>query len=228
MTANHMNQGQTDTALMEEKARLRKNQSAHRKILRDNDPEAAQKLADQAMALISRATDQHLFNRCTGNQIDQKLLIAGYWPIRTEMNPLPLMAALCDADDRIETCLPATPKPETPLVFHQWRMGDMLIDGLYGTSEPSPDAPVVIPQLILAPLLAFDRLRYRLGYGGGFYDRTLASIRQNKGQTVMAVGIAYAGQEVAAVPVGTYDAALDAILTEQGFVAQMGFGQDAG
>ncbi len=134
------------------------------------------------------------------------------------------MAALCDADDRIETCLPATPKPETPLVFHQWRMGDTLIDGLYGTSEPSPDAPLVIPQLILAPLLAFDRLRYRLGYGGGFYDRTLASIRQNKGQTVMAVGIAYAGQEVAAIPVGTYDAALDAILTEQGFMAQKGFG----
>lgn len=223
-----MNQGQTDTALMEEKARLRKIQSAHRKILRDNDPEAAQKLADQAMALITWATDQHLFDKQTGLQADHKLLIAGYWPIRTEMNPLPLMAALCDADDRIETCLPATPKPETPLVFHKWRMGDTLIDGLYGTSEPSPDAPVVIPQLILAPLLAFDRQHYRLGYGGGFYDRTLASIRQNRGQTVMAVGIAYAGQEVAAVPVGTYDAALDAILTEQGFMAQKGLGQDAG
>ncbi|MGB2436803.1 MAG: hypothetical protein ACPH98_04470, partial [Candidatus Puniceispirillales bacterium] len=80
-----MNQGQTDTALMEEKARLRKSQSAHRKILRDNDPEAAQKLADQAMALITWATDQHLFDKQTGLQADHKLLIAGYWPIRTEM-----------------------------------------------------------------------------------------------------------------------------------------------
>ena len=228
MTANHTTNGENDMCLTEDllkedllteqKARLRKTQSAQRKALKENDPMAAQKLAGQAKALIAWATDQNLFPVASDKQGADRLIVAGYWPIRTEIDPLPLMAALMAADSRIETCLPATPKPETPLIFHRWQTGDTLIDGLYGTSEPSPDAQVVIPHLILAPLLAFDQSYYRLGYGGGFYDRTLAAIRHNGAQNVMAVGMAYAGQQVAVVPVGAYDAALNAILTEQGFI----------
>ena len=203
-----------DSILLAEKAALRKSQSTHRKMLKDHDPLAAQSLAEHAALLISWATGKGLFNH-TDKSI---LMVAGYWPIRSELDPRPLMSALINADDRIATCLPATPKPETPLRFHQWRLGDTMIDGLYGTSEPASDALVVIPHLILAPLLAYDQSCYRLGYGGGFYDRTLADIRQKSSHMVKTVGIAYAGQHVISVPRGEYDAALDAILTEEGLV----------
>lgn len=211
-----MTKNENKISLMEQKATLRKNQSSQRKILKNNDPAVAKKLSGQVLALLAWMNSQNLFKNSDSNT--GKLIVAGYWPIRTELDPLPLLAALMASDERIDTCLPATPKPETPLIFHRWQMGDPLTEGLYGTSEPSANAPVVIPHLILVPLLAFDRLCYRLGYGGGFYDRTIADIRQNKEQMVQAVGIAYAGQEVASVPIGTYDAALDAILTEQGII----------
>ena len=208
-----------DSLLLAEKAALRKSQSSHRNMLKEHHPLAAQSLAEHAAMLISWATDHGLFDPAENSKAaNSKVMVAGYWPIRSELDPRPLMSALINADDRMATCLPATPKPETPLRFHQWRMGDTMIDGLYGTSEPASDAPVVIPHLILAPLLAYDQSCYRLGYGGGFYDRTLADIRQNTSHMVKAVGIAYAGQHVISVPRGEYDAALDAILTEQGLI----------
>ena len=136
--------------------------------------------------------------------------MAAYLPIRSELSPLPLVAALTARG--VVTAMPVTPEPENPLSFHQWALGDLLVDGPYKTRQPSADAPAVIPSLILAPMLAFDAACWRLGYGGGFYDRTLGGLRA-AGRSVMAVGIAYAGQKVDHVPVGPYDMALDGVLT---------------
>jgi len=142
-------------------------------------------------------------------------IVAGYWPIRTELDPRPLLQKLAQAG--LETALPATPQPGKPLIFHLWREGDLVIDGLYGTSEPDPGSPQCAPDILLVPMLAFDDSCYRLGYGGGFYDRSLAILRQHKPE-VRAVGIAFASQRVQHVPRGKHDARLDAVLTPEGIV----------
>ena len=193
-------------SLDEKKAELRKQQAARRGVLKSDHPDASQGLIAYGDKLLALAATQ------LGGE---PLMVAGYWPIRSEIDPLPLMRML--ADQGIATGLPATPKPGTPLIFQQWQVGDPLIDGLYGTSEPAATAPIVIPNVILAPLLAFDQACYRLGYGGGFYDRSLAEIRAIKGKSVIAVGLAYAGQQIDTVPTGPHDAALDGVLTETGF-----------
>jgi len=194
-------------SLDENKAELRKHQAAKRGALKSDHPNASEALMAGGDNLLALAKT-HLG--------DEPLMVAGYWPIRSEIDPLPLMRML--ADHGVATCLPATHKPETPLIFHQWRVGDPLIDGLYGTSEPVATSPIVIPNVILAPLLAFDQACYRLGYGGGFYDRSLEEIRAIKGQSVIAIGLAYAGQQIDTVPTGPHDAALDGVLTETGLI----------
>jgi 5-formyltetrahydrofolate cyclo-ligase len=193
--------------LDETKAELRKHQAKLRGALKSNHPNASDHLLAHVDTMLALAAT-HLGGR--------PLMVAGYWPIRSEISPLPLMRVL--AEQGVATCLPATPRPGTALIFHQWQVGDPLIDGLYGTSEPADTAPVVIPTVILAPLLAFDLACYRLGYGGGFYDRSLAEIRAIKGQSVIAIGLAYAGQQIDTVPTGPHDAALDGVLTETGLI----------
>ena len=183
------------------KASLRKTQAkirAEQSTMADQTAQAIAAEADRIIAAFGLTTDD---------------IIAGYWPIKTEIDPRPLMAAM--AERGLKTALPATPKPETPLIFHLWQDGDVMIDGLYGTSEPHPNAPVCAPNVLLVPLLAFDDAGYRLGYGGGFYDRSLAALRQDSDR-VMAIGIAYDAQKVISVPIGAYDAKLDGILTETG------------
>jgi 5-formyltetrahydrofolate cyclo-ligase len=194
-------------SLDEKKAELRKQQAAKRGVLKSDYPNASQGLINGGVQVLVLSA-AYLKN--------EPLMIAGYWPIRSEIDPLPMMRML--ADQGIATCLPATPKPGTPLIFHQWQVGDPLVDGLYGTSEPAASAPIVIPNVILAPLLAFDQACYRLGYGGGFYDRSLAEIRAIKGKSVIAIGLAYAGQQIDTVPTGPHDAALDGVLTEAGLI----------
>ncbi len=114
------------------------------------------------------------------------------------------------------SALPIIDGQGLPLRFRTWRPGDPVRPGVLGTSEPSPDAAALIPDLVLVPLLAFDRQRHRLGFGAGFYDRTLASLRANG--PVLAVGVAFAAQEVPAVPIDSWDEPLDLVLTEQGVV----------
>ena len=130
-----------------------------------------------------------------------------------EGSPLPLVTALVGRG--IATAMPETPAPGIPLVFRRWAPGDDLVDGPYGTKQPSAAADILTPSLILAPMLAFDSGFRRLGYGGGFYDRTLGALR-GAGRQVTAIGIAFDGQLVDKVPAGPYDAALDAVLTPSG------------
>jgi 5-formyltetrahydrofolate cyclo-ligase len=136
--------------------------------------------------------------------------VSGYWPMRSEADPRPILTALGARGHPL--CLPVVVGKGQPLVFRAWRPGDALVAGGFGTLVPAPDQAPVVPRLLLVPLLAFDRRGYRLGYGGGFYDRTLAALRA--AGPVVAVGLALSAQEVDAVPHDATDARLDWVVTE--------------
>ena len=102
------------------------------------------------------------------------------------------------------------------LTFHEWQDSEALIDGPYNTKEPQPKAPIMIPDMINAPLLAYDAQYWRLGYGGGFYDRTLLAKLEQLDHQVKVIGIAFDESEVETVPIGAYDKQLDGILTPSG------------
>ncbi len=135
-------------------------------------------------------------------------LVAGYWPIRSEVDPRPVMTALAQRGTRI--ALPHV----TPggLVFREWIPGAPLVRGGFGLSEPDPSLPEVSPDALLVPLAAFDRAGRRLGYGRGYYDGAIA--RLSEGGDLLTIGICYAAQEVPEVPVEPHDKSLSAIVTE--------------
>lgn len=136
--------------------------------------------------------------------------VSGYMPIRTEIDP---RAALEGMPKPVRICLPVVQGPGLPLIFRKWIPGDPLIEGAFGAMIPertTQDAPDVL----IVPLAAFDARGFRLGYGGGYYDRTLENLRASG--PVAAIGFAFAGQEVDAVPTEPTDQALDFIVTELG------------
>jgi 5-formyltetrahydrofolate cyclo-ligase len=138
------------------------------------------------------------------------LVVAGFMPIKTEIDPLPLMQALAAAGAAL--ALPVIAGRGKPLTMRAWRWGEPLAEGVWGIRQPRPDAAEVEPDILLVPLLAFDRAGHRLGYGAGYYDRTIARLRSRK--AVAAVGIAFASQEIAEVPATAHDARLDLVLTD--------------
>jgi len=137
-------------------------------------------------------------------------IVSGFMPMKSEINPLPLMKKLAEAGAQL--ALPAVAGRGKPLIMRAWRWGDALNEGVWGIREPKPDAAEVEPDILLVPLLAFDRAGHRIGYGAGYYDLTIARLRARK--TVTAVGIAFAAQEVPKVPTTERDARLDLVLTE--------------
>jgi 5-formyltetrahydrofolate cyclo-ligase len=139
-------------------------------------------------------------------------VVAAYHPVRSEFDCMPLARRL--AADGWILALPVI-AGDAPLQFRQWRLGAPLQPGPFGIPEPVDGAPLV-PDVLLVPLLAFDRRCYRLGYGGGHYDRTLAALRGQGG--AIAIGLAFDAQEVARVPVCPYDERLDWILTPSGAI----------
>lgn len=139
------------------------------------------------------------------------VVVSGYHPIGSELDPRPLLAMLRGLGHEI--ALPVVTGRDAPLIFRVWHEGDAMLEGPFGVREPLPVAPEVTPDILLVPLLAFDRRGFRLGYGGGFYDRTLALLRRHG--TPLAIGIAFAAQEVDRVPVAEYDQPLNWIVTER-------------
>lgn len=135
-------------------------------------------------------------------------VLAGYMPMRTEIDPLPVMAA---HDGPV--CVPVIDQPGLPLRFRQWDVDAPMEAGEFGAMIPV-DGAWLWPDVMIVPLVAFDRRGYRLGYGGGFYDRTLEMLRARR--PVLAVGFAFAAQELPEVPTEITDQPLDAIVTEQG------------
>jgi 5-formyltetrahydrofolate cyclo-ligase len=136
--------------------------------------------------------------------------VSGYSPIRSEIDPIPLMRAL--AAHGVRLALPAVMARGKALAFRAWSPDDRLLLGPLGILEPSPAAAEIVPDIMLVPLAAFDRLGHRIGYGAGHYDYTLAHLR--KAKAIMAIGVAFAAQEIAAVPALPHDVALDYVLTE--------------
>jgi 5-formyltetrahydrofolate cyclo-ligase len=141
--------------------------------------------------------------------------IAGYFAIGSEFRTAPLLARL--ARQGCQLSLPVVVHPGAPLLFRAYRPGDPLIQGPHGTREPPPGAPLAQPHIVIVPLLAFDNAGRRLGYGGGYYDRTLGALRASG--RILAVGLAYAFQEVEAVPEAPGDERLDMIVTERGLLS---------
>lgn len=138
-------------------------------------------------------------------------VVGSYWAIGDEADPAAIEERL--AAKGIALALPAL-AGEGPLVFRRFRKGDPLVDAPFGTREPAPGCPAVTPDIVIVPLLAFDKHGHRLGYGRGYYDRTLRALRA--GGAIVAAGIAYAAQRIKRVPYDANDERLDLVVTEEG------------
>ena len=150
-----------------------------------------------------------------GGETPAGRVVAGYWPVGDEVDLRPLLVHLHGAG--FVCALPVVTAPGEPLDFRRWHPGATLRPAGFGLREPGEEAPEVIPDVVLAPLLAFDAEGYRLGHGAAYYDRTLEVLRG--AGTVLAVGIGFAVQEVVQVPRSKHDQRLDWIVTEEGAVA---------
>ncbi|HET6378179.1 MAG TPA: 5-formyltetrahydrofolate cyclo-ligase [Methylocella sp.] len=155
----------------------------------------ANRIADEGLAIVMRLHPE---------------VVSAYFPVAHEPSTLPLLQALAAAG--VKTALPVTGESGTPLIFRLWRPGDPMTKGKMAIREPAQHAPQAAPDLLFVPLTAFDRNGRRIGYGAGYYDRTLAELRARK--RICAVGLAYACQEFPEVPHEPHDECLDYVLTE--------------
>lgn len=184
------------------------------------DPKAALR-----RAALARRKAAHQADRAAGGEaamaardhvLAMRLLagartVSGYRPIRSEIDPTPLMQALHAAGHRL--CVPVIEGAGLPLRFRAWQPGAEMVAGAFGAEVPARGAWLE-PDLLIAPLVAFDAAGHRLGYGGGFYDRSLAQLRARR--RTLAIGLAYAAQQVPAIPHEPTDQRLDAVVTEAG------------
>ncbi|MGM0560343.1 MAG: 5-formyltetrahydrofolate cyclo-ligase [Pseudomonadota bacterium] len=185
--------------------------------------ESKKSLRRKAAARRSRASEESgpdAALRLAENLLGRKELanagwVSSYWPMRDEIDPRPAMEALNAKG--VGLCLPVVTGNAQPLVFRAWQPGDRLVREAFGTSVPEPSAAEQVPDILLVPLLAFDSEGYRLGYGGGFYDRTLEKLRAERG--TLAIGLGFAWQHMDFLPRGPHDQKLDMIVTEQGVQA---------
>ncbi len=181
-------------SLQEEKKALRKVLLARRAAAVARSGQAGTALRDALTAALS---------------IPDKAAVAGYLPMGDEIDVLPALSALRESGHCI--AMPIVAARGQPLRFRQWRPDDALEDGPLGTKHPCESAPEVQPDVLIVPLLGYDRRGYRLGYGGGYYDRTVAALR-SAGE-LLAIGVGFADQEVAEIPRGPQDEAMDWIVT---------------
>lgn len=159
--------------------------------------EAAEKATKHGMGLLG--------------SFEKHAIIGAYWPMDDELDPRFLMLELARAG--YQTALPVVTGKDSPLTFRLWGAGDPLEAGSFGTQHPSADAPTVVPNALIVPLLAYDEDCYRLGWGGGFYDRTLAAHSEIK-----AFGFAFGAQIVDHVPREAHDWPLQGVITEEGVI----------
>jgi len=143
--------------------------------------------------------------------VETPAVVSGFWPMAEELDIRPLMIEL--HNQGCQLALPVVVAKRQPLVFRAWRPGDPLEAGVFGTLHPSPKREVVEPDALIVPLLACDEEGWRLGYGGGFYDRTLEALRAKK--IVTAVGVGFNAQLLPEVPHGPSDQKLDWLLTDK-------------
>jgi 5-formyltetrahydrofolate cyclo-ligase len=185
-----------DAAIEQAKAALRTQAHALRAAMQQPDRAAA-----------AEAVAEHLFVHLTPQQGE---IVAAYWALRDELDCQPILVRLLAAGNRV--VLPAVVGQSEPLDMRVWEPGAALYEAGFGTLAPSPLAPRAMPDIVLMPLLGFDETGTRLGYGGGYYDRTLASWPKRP----KLVGLAFAAQEFALIPRELHDIPLDAVITETG------------
>jgi 5-formyltetrahydrofolate cyclo-ligase len=171
----------------------------------------AQTRRDALLADGRKAAAEAIAARTFPLALTQGTIISGFMPLKSEINPLPLLQKLAEAGARL--ALPAIAGRGKPLIMRAWEFGAPLDRGQWGIREPKPDALEVEPDILLVPLLAFDRAGHRIGYGAGYYDVTIHRLRALK--PVTAVGIAFAAQEVPKIPTTPRDERLDLVLTER-------------
>ncbi|TWI38113.1 5-formyltetrahydrofolate cyclo-ligase [Paracoccus sulfuroxidans] len=172
------------------------------------DPALKAELRRQALAARGAGGDQARLTQLLTEALAPHAgrVLAGYWPMRDEADPRPAMEAQGG-----EQCLPVVPGRDVPLVFR--RYDGRLESGSFGTSHPPPECPEMTPEVLIVPLAGFDRAGNRIGYGGGFYDRTLEKLRARG--PVVAIGLAFAVQELEAIPAEPTDQPLDMIITDR-------------
>ncbi len=176
------------------KKTFRQQAKAKRLAAYNQHPQAGQSIAETLLAQAFPVTSK----------------ISAFWPLSEELDTLPLLHALHAQGHQL--LLPIMQGAGKPLLFGLWQPGDQLVKASFQTLEPHADKPRMIPDIMLCPLLAFDRQGYRMGYGGGFYDRTIAQLKSQAPLTT--IGIAFAEQEVPAVITGAYDEPLHRIITQ--------------
>ncbi|HEY8163236.1 MAG: 5-formyltetrahydrofolate cyclo-ligase [Methylocystis sp.] len=185
------------------KTDLRRRSLARRDLVTHEEAHgAALAVAGRGLALVEQLL---------GGELRKGRIVSVYWPIRSELNTRPLIDAL--SENGYQVVLPVMHKVRHPLVFREFSPGDDLVKGPFGLSEPAEDKPARDPDMIFSPLAAFDRRGFRLGYGGGIYDATLAELRPRK--KVAVVGLAYSCQETDRVPTEPHDQRLDYLVTER-------------
>lgn len=177
---------------------MRVEMRARRRALAEDGPEACRRAVD----------------RLPLDRVPKFTVVSGYRPQGAEIDPGPLMRRLQAEGARL--ALPVAESRDAPLVFRAYDPKAPLVPDAFGIPSPGPDAEALAPDLVIAPLVAFDRGGARLGQGAGHYDRTIENLR--KGGRVFVLGLAYAGQQVARVPAEPHDQRLDAILTETGYI----------
>jgi 5-formyltetrahydrofolate cyclo-ligase len=185
-----------DTIVPDQKADLRTATLARR----DAMPAAERQAAAETVAARAFPID-----------IAPGTIVSGFMPMKSEINPLPFMRKL--ADRGAQLALPAIDGRGKPLIMRAWTFGDALKAGQWGIREPVPEAPQVDPDILIVPLACFDRAGHRIGYGAGYYDMTINALRAKK--KVVAIGMAFAIQEIPRVPATERDEQLDLVLTER-------------
>lgn len=188
------------------KADIRRTMIAQRKAL----PAHTQQAAADALAVTLPAwlSDNHLESK----------VIAGYHAVNGELDVLPALTQL--ASGGYQTALPCVQAGSKRLIFKAWQAGDALVAGAYNIQQPAARAPELTPDILLVPLVAMDRHKNRLGYGGGYYDVTIAQLRQVS-PALLAIGIGYDFQRLDTLPSEPHDAPLDALLTPSGMLSGM-------
>ena len=176
---------------------------------------AALTLRDAMPAAARQAAAETIAARGLPIEVTPGAIVSGFMPMKTEINPLPLLRKL--AGQGAQLALPCIAGRGKPLIMRAWKIGGAFQEGQWGIREPLPEAPEVAPDIVIVPLACFDRAGHRIGYGAGYYDMTLAALRARK--KIVAIGIAFAAQEIPHGPATERDERLDFVLTEKEIIA---------
>ena len=191
--------------MSESKPLLRAEMKKRRTALAAANPIAGESVATHAVAALDAA----------GWPV-KPAIVAGYWPIQSEISPFPVMEAFADRGYALALPCLVREGDSFRMIFRRFRIGDRLISGPFDILQPDEGLEEVAPDIVLMPLLAFTTDGQRLGYGGGYYDRAVADLRGRK--TIAAIGIAFSAQQLAEIPFEVHDQPLDGIYTDQGVI----------